>query len=215
GLGAARGAGHQIDNDAQRVERVTGGIAAVPAVQEVVTATPGEPVVTVAAEQPVGAGVATDDVVAKATLDILNAHQRVIAGLGAARGAGHQIDNDAQRVERVTGGIDAVPAVQEIVARTPQQRVIAASAQQDAGIPSAIEQALPDPAEKNTRARPANQRVVAAATVDDVVARIAINDIVAVSGQDGIAFRDWAGERTGFPREVAEAALAHLVGDEV
>jgi integrase len=29
------------------------------------------------------------------------------------------------------------------------------------------------------------------------------------------AFRDWAGERTSFPREVAEAALAHLVGDEV
>jgi integrase len=28
------------------------------------------------------------------------------------------------------------------------------------------------------------------------------------------AFRDWAGERTAFPREVAEAALAHLVGDE-
>jgi integrase len=28
------------------------------------------------------------------------------------------------------------------------------------------------------------------------------------------AFRDWAGERTHFPREVAEAALAHVVGDE-
>jgi integrase len=27
------------------------------------------------------------------------------------------------------------------------------------------------------------------------------------------AFRDWAGERTNFPREVAEAALAHVVGD--
>jgi integrase len=27
------------------------------------------------------------------------------------------------------------------------------------------------------------------------------------------AFRDWAGEETGFPREVAEAALAHVVGD--
>ncbi len=27
------------------------------------------------------------------------------------------------------------------------------------------------------------------------------------------AFRDWAGERTNFPREVAEAALAHIVGD--
>jgi integrase len=29
------------------------------------------------------------------------------------------------------------------------------------------------------------------------------------------AFRDWAGERTYFPREIAEAALAHLVGDAV
>ena len=27
------------------------------------------------------------------------------------------------------------------------------------------------------------------------------------------AFRDWAGEETNFPREVAEAALAHVVGD--
>ncbi|MEJ1935310.1 integrase arm-type DNA-binding domain-containing protein [Nostoc sp. NIES-2111] len=29
------------------------------------------------------------------------------------------------------------------------------------------------------------------------------------------AFRDWAGEETAHPREVAEAALAHIVGDEV
>jgi integrase len=29
------------------------------------------------------------------------------------------------------------------------------------------------------------------------------------------AFRDWAGERTSFAREIAEAALAHLVGDQV
>jgi integrase len=28
------------------------------------------------------------------------------------------------------------------------------------------------------------------------------------------AFRDWAGDTTSFPREVAEAALAHAVGDE-
>jgi integrase len=27
------------------------------------------------------------------------------------------------------------------------------------------------------------------------------------------AFRDWAGERTNFSREIAEAALAHVVGD--
>ena len=28
------------------------------------------------------------------------------------------------------------------------------------------------------------------------------------------AFRDWCGEHTPYPREVAEAALAHTVGDE-
>ena len=27
------------------------------------------------------------------------------------------------------------------------------------------------------------------------------------------AFRDWAGETTSFPREIAEAALAHVSGD--
>jgi len=27
------------------------------------------------------------------------------------------------------------------------------------------------------------------------------------------SFRDWAGERTSFPRDVAEMALAHVVGD--
>ena len=29
------------------------------------------------------------------------------------------------------------------------------------------------------------------------------------------SFRDWAAERTGFPAEVAEMALAHAVGDKV
>jgi integrase len=28
------------------------------------------------------------------------------------------------------------------------------------------------------------------------------------------SFRDWVGDQTSFPREVAEAALAHKVGDE-
>jgi integrase len=28
------------------------------------------------------------------------------------------------------------------------------------------------------------------------------------------AFRDWAGNETHFPREIAEAALAHVVGDK-
>jgi integrase len=29
------------------------------------------------------------------------------------------------------------------------------------------------------------------------------------------SFRDWAGDETGFPREIAEMALAHKVGDDV
>ncbi len=29
------------------------------------------------------------------------------------------------------------------------------------------------------------------------------------------SFRDWCGDETSFPREVAEAALAHKVGNEV
>lgn len=29
------------------------------------------------------------------------------------------------------------------------------------------------------------------------------------------SFRDWCGECTSFPREVAEAALAHIVGNSV
>jgi integrase len=28
------------------------------------------------------------------------------------------------------------------------------------------------------------------------------------------AFRDWAGNETNFPREIAEAALAHVIGDK-
>ncbi len=28
------------------------------------------------------------------------------------------------------------------------------------------------------------------------------------------AFRDWCGDKTSFPREVAEAALAHAIGDK-
>jgi integrase len=28
------------------------------------------------------------------------------------------------------------------------------------------------------------------------------------------SFRDWAGDKTPFPREIAEAALAHVAGDE-
>jgi integrase len=46
--------------------------------------------------------------------------------------------------------------------------------------------------------------------------------VVAAAGGDDATvhgfrstFRDWAGETTGFPREVCEAALAHAVGNQV
>jgi integrase len=44
--------------------------------------------------------------------------------------------------------------------------------------------------------------------------------VLARMGVDGVtvhgfrsSFRDWAGNETHYPREVAEAALAHVVGD--
>ena len=46
-------------------------------------------------------------------------------------------------------------------------------------------------------------------------------DVLRRMGRDGITvhgfrstFRDWAGETTGFPREVIEAALAHGIKDK-
>jgi integrase len=43
--------------------------------------------------------------------------------------------------------------------------------------------------------------------------RMGRNDLTAHGFRS--SFRDWASERTGFPREVAEMALAHAVGDKV
>ena len=39
-------------------------------------------------------------------------------------------------------------------------------------------------------------------------------DAAKAHGFEG-AFRDWAAERTSFPRELAELSLAHSVGNEV
>jgi integrase len=47
-----------------------------------------------------------------------------------------------------------------------------------------------------------------------VLRRMGRGDIT-VHGTARSAFRDWAAERTNFPREVAEMALAHVVGDKV
>ncbi len=53
------------------------------------------------------------------------------------------------------------------------------------------------------------------------LSNMAFKQLFVRMGVDGItahgfrsSFRDWAGETTSFPREVAEQALAHVVGDE-
>lgn len=55
----------------------------------------------------------------------------------------------------------------------------------------------------------------------DVLSDMAFKSLTLRAGVEGItthgfrsSFRDWAGDETGFPREVMEAALAHMVGDE-
>jgi integrase len=40
-----------------------------------------------------------------------------------------------------------------------------------------------------------------------------VADVLTVHGFRS-SFRDWAGNETHFPRELAEAALAHVVGDK-
>lgn len=48
---------------------------------------------------------------------------------------------------------------------------------------------------------------------DNLLARMQVTDYTTHGFRS--SFRDWVGEETEFPREIAEAALAHQVGDEV
>ena len=56
------------------------------------------------------------------------------------------------------------------------------------------------------------KRPLSAMAMEMVLRRMAITNATVHGFRS--AFRDWAGERSTFPREVAEAALAHQVGDE-
>lgn len=55
-------------------------------------------------------------------------------------------------------------------------------------------------------------RPLSNAAFDALLTRMKITDVTPHGFRS--SFRDWAGEATAFPREVAEAALAHAVGDE-
>jgi integrase len=50
-------------------------------------------------------------------------------------------------------------------------------------------------------------------TIRVLAQEIAADDAITVHGFRS-TFRDWAAERTNFPREIAEKALAHAIGDE-
>jgi len=53
---------------------------------------------------------------------------------------------------------------------------------------------------------------LSAATMHQVLRRMNVENATVHGFRS--SFRDWAGECTSFPREIAEAALAHVVGDE-
>ncbi|MEI2299185.1 tyrosine-type recombinase/integrase [Ensifer sp. MJa1] len=52
---------------------------------------------------------------------------------------------------------------------------------------------------------------VSAASMEMLLRRMEVKDAATIHGFRS-SFRDWAGDQTSFPREVAEAALAHVVG---
>jgi integrase len=54
---------------------------------------------------------------------------------------------------------------------------------------------------------------VSANAIDDLIDRMGFDHLTTTHGLRP-TFRDWVGDETGYPREVAEAALAHAVGDE-
>ncbi|TGP59121.1 integrase, partial [Mesorhizobium sp. M2D.F.Ca.ET.225.01.1.1] len=56
--------------------------------------------------------------------------------------------------------------------------------------------------------RPLSQKAV-----DNLLERMKAKEATTVHGFRS-SFRDWAGDATNFPRELAEAALAHVVGDK-
>jgi integrase len=59
---------------------------------------------------------------------------------------------------------------------------------------------------------PRGKRPLSHVAMAKVLARLGVADVTVHGFRS--AFRDWAGNETSFPREVAEAALAHVVGDK-
>ena len=56
-------------------------------------------------------------------------------------------------------------------------------------------------------------RPLSVMAMEMVLRRMGVADVVTVHGFRS-SFRDWAGNETHFPRELAEHALAHVIGDK-
>lgn len=61
------------------------------------------------------------------------------------------------------------------------------------------------------QAREKAKKPISAGSLEMLLRRMEMKHAATVHGFRS-SFRDWAGDQTGFPREVAEAALAHVVG---
>jgi integrase len=69
----------------------------------------------------------------------------------------------------------------------------------------------PDKANGAALVFPGRSRSISTATLPALLGRMSRSDITVHGFRS--TFRDWAGNETNYPREVAEAALAHAVGD--
>lgn len=74
-----------------------------------------------------------------------------------------------------------------------------------------LEALNPGPAEAFVFAGQKKGKSLSSMAFEMIMRRMKVNEFT-VHGMRS-AFRDWVGEKTNFPREVAEAALAHTIGD--
>ena len=100
--------------------------------QRVAAVAAREQIVPLAAEQDVGAGVAAERVGATAAIDVLEAHQRVVARTARGR-AGGQADLHPASHQKVVRRIDPAAANQAVIPILAVQDIVALIADQGVG----------------------------------------------------------------------------------
>ena len=139
---------------------------------------------------------------------------RAIARAGSAAGAGAQLRIPTVRVRRSAGGAGAESTLAARVWTVPAGRTKAA---REHGVPLcdralAILEALAWSAGEFIFPGRRRGKPLSSMAMEMVLRRMNRSDATVHGFRS--AFRDWAGEETNFPREIAEAALAHRIGDK-